>query len=151
MLEWIVENPAKAIICASTAIQVVTLIWFAWNVHCFAVVRRRGMSQIVRGVIVSDVDDLLSPAGLGYYAPDRCGADTPSGKYGGLREDDLSIHLGVEMTFNGAKEAWPADSMSSLDFGSLVADWIVDSGRQDLTLEEVCESIKRGDHKGADL
>ena len=78
------------------------------------------------------------------------GADTPSGRYGGLREDDLSIHLGVEMIFNGAKEAWPADSMSSLAFGNLVADWIVNSGRQDLTLEEVCESIKRGDHKSAD-
>lgn len=28
-------------------------------------------SQSVCGVIVSDVDDLLSPAGLGHYAPDR--------------------------------------------------------------------------------
>lgn len=69
-------------------------------------------------------------------------------QYDQLTENDLSCHLGVELTFLGAKYAWPANELSSVEFADLVVDWIVETGRQDLTLEEICQSIKRGDHKG---
>lgn len=62
----------------------------------------------------------------------------------------LSCSFGLELQMAGVKAAWPADEMSATDFGSLVTDWIIHTGRQDLTLREIAECVDRGDHKSAD-
>lgn len=65
-------------------------------------------------------------------------------------KDALSCSFGLELQLAGIKAAWPADEMSATAFGNIVTDWIIHTGRQDLTLREIAECVERGDHKGAD-
>lgn len=83
-------------------------------------------------------------------APGRASAVSGSRVYAGVTDDDLSCHFGLELTYLGAKHAWPAPDMTVTNFGKMVAAWIVETGRQSLTLEQIAECIKRGEQKCAD-
>ena len=81
-------------------------------------------------------------------AVDKAIADSKVRRAQETADAALSSSFGIALEVAGIAAVWPANGMGLAAFGDLVADWIVETGRQGLSLAELKECVERGDHKG---